>query len=247
MKKVRIIALISAVVTGLLVYVYLSSLERQSVTEVERAAVVVAIVDIPADTVITTEMITVAQLPVEAVAGGATTEASQVIGKISTSPIFTGEQLLNAKLITTGDKGNKTLAYTIEPGMRAITIAVSATSGLSNMLRPDDHIDIIGEFLTDSIPKTGSTASGSTGTQDTKISKTVMVLENITVLAVDSTLSVTEGTAVAYTTVTLQVTSEQAMLLSMAQYEGELRTILRSPLDEEITDEPSLTLDDVLK
>lgn len=249
MKKVKIIALISAVVTALLLYFFLNSLNKTTV-ETQKVSVVVAIADIPADTAITEEMITVTQLPAEAVVGGALNSSFDAIGKIAKSAIYTGEQLLSSKLVTAGDSENDTLAYAIEPGMRAITIAVDSTTGLSSMLTPGDHIDLIGEFLVKVVDTNVSdTTQVSDEVSDLEVSYTVMVLENITVLAVDNVLSqsgTAEGGTIAYATITLQVTPEQAMTLSMAQYEGELRAILRSPLDEKETNQPSLTLDDVL-
>lgn len=203
--------------------------------------VFVAASDIPADTPITAAMIQSAELSREAVVSGAITNQPEIIGKVSNAKIFSGEQIIGAKLVLTGEIGSKTLAYAITPGMRAITIAVDETSGLAYMLAPADRVDIIGEFLTTT---PSETADGSI-----KVSHTAMILENINVLAVDNVLSkdgkISSDSPV-YTTLTLEVTPAEAMELSEAQFEGQLRAILRSPIDTDEKKQPSITLDDVM-
>lgn len=238
MKKVKILALVSAVVLAILLYIFLSALRNSS--ETETVTVLTAAADIPANIPITANMLQQTELPKEAVLSNAISVSSEVVGTVSRTEIYQGEQILSSKLVAVGEGDNETLAYTIEPGMRAITIAVDATSGLSNMIAPGNHVDIIGDFLTE---KT------DTNSKTQKQSYTVMVLENIEVLAVDNILSKDkqqDSETAAYQTITLQVTPEQAMKLSMAQFEGELRAILRSPLDETDNGLRSITLDDIL-
>lgn len=240
MKKVKLLAIVSAVATALLLFLFLSSLNQP--TETATTGVLVAASDIPANTSITDAMIKETALPPQALVSGAITDKSQVVGKIANTVIYAGEQLLDAKLVSTGESSNKTLAYAIEPGMRAITIAVSETSGVAYMITPGNNVDIIGEFVSTT---TSDANDGSSG----KVSYTTMLLENVTVLAVDNVFSQdgkTNSENPAYTTLTLQVTPKQAMVLSTAQFEGELKAILRSPVDNEMTNQPSLTLDDVM-
>ena len=232
MKKIKILALLSAVVTAVLVFLFLNSLLNMNNDEVR--AVITAAQDIPPNTSITNEMITKKDLPVEAVIPGSTENTEDVVGKISKSEILTGEQILNGKLLKVGDSNNGTLAYTLEPGMRAITILVDVTSGLSGMLKPKDRIDLIGEF--EYTPQ-GQAANAYTS----------MVVENIKILAVDSILAEqgkTDGSA--YASITLEATPKQAMEISMAVYKGQLRALLRSPLDKDNTNLPNITIDNVL-
>lgn len=233
MKKVKILALISAVVTGLLLFVFLNSLNKP--VEIDKTKVIVAASDIPADTPITPEMITQKELPTESIVSGALSDSTMVIGKVTKGEIYTGEQLLSSELIQAGESTSDTLAYALEPGMRAITIGVDQTSGVAYMIVPGDHVDILSYFLRDD--------------GISKSSYTTMILEDITVLAVDQSL--TEQDAVSsdsgtYLTITLQVTPKQAMELSMAQSEGQLRAILRSPLDDQKTGLPSVRLEDIM-
>lgn len=238
MKRVRWIALVAAIATAILLYAFLNSLNQPA--EIATTGVLVAAQTIPANTSITAQMVKAVELPAEAIVPGSITESAQVVGKVSREEIYTGEQILASNLISPGDSGNQTLAYSVQPGKRAITIAVDVTSGLANLIRPGDHIDLIGDFLVETVDASGQT---------NKKSYTVQLLQNITVLATDDNLiaeKAEDGSATAYQTITLQVTPQQAMQVSMAQFEGQLRAILRSPLDEEETDLPNVTLDSLL-
>jgi pilus assembly protein CpaB len=188
-------------------------------------------------------MLDIKQLPVEAAHAEAVVNEAAAIGKFSKYEIMAGEQVLYTKLISPeGGGGDGTLAYEIKPGMRAISIGVGNLSGLVGMIRPHNTVDIIAQFQ-----KIEKQADG----EEKIIDYTTMIAENIKVLAVDDVIS-QEGktknpeTGSAYTSVTLQVTVYEAMELSMAEYKGQLRLILRSPLDEDIIRPPSITFDDII-
>ena len=232
MKKVKIMALLSAVITAVLFFFFLNSLLNRS--DGEFRSVITAAQDIPPNTSITSEMILSKDLPLEAVLPGSISNEDALIGMVSKSEILTGEQILNGKLVKAGDSSNGTLAYAIEPGMRAITISVDVNTGLSGMLKPKDHIDLLGEF---EYQPSGQEAKAYTS----------IVAENIKILAVDSVLTEqgkTDGSG--YASITLEVTPKQAMEISMGVYKGQLRALLRSPLDKDNTNLPNITIDNVL-
>lgn len=236
MRKVKLIALIAALLTGLLLFFFLNSLSGTS--DGIKEEVVTASVLIPENTEITDDMIQVTEISKDALHGDAVTDKDQVVGKAASSEILAGEQILGGKLVSPGESGYDTLAYAITPGMRAITVGVNETTGLSGMLKPRDHVDILAEFEKE-LPGGGASAS------------TVMITENTVVLAVDSVMSpqgkIAGGETVsAYITITLEVTPKQAMDLSMTEYKGHLRAILRSPLDEKLTNLPAVTMDSVM-
>lgn len=230
MKKVKLLALLAAIVTALLLFVFLSSVIKFGGADTTK--VVTAAQDIPANTVITEQMLAVSDVPTDNVLAGAITKVSDVVGKTIQSNIYVGEQIISAKLIAAGENTTTTLAYAIKPGKRAITIAVDATTGIAGMITPGNKIDLVGEYETN-------------GTV-----YTAMVAEDIKVLAVDAVLSESgkagDGTTPGYTTLTLEVTQKQAMELSMATYSGTLRAILRSPVDNKMNKPKSITLKSVL-
>lgn len=229
-KKVKILALLSAIVTALLLFVFLSSLIKFGGSDTSK--IITAAQDIPANTLITQEMVKSTDVPTDAVLPGAITKISDVVGKAMKSDVYVGEQIISAKMIVPGETGDGALSYAIEPGMRAITIAVDATTGVAGMLRPSDRIDLVGEY----------DIAGTVYTD--------LVAEYLNILAVDNVLSETgkaaDGTTPAYSTITLEVTPQQAMEISMAVYSGTMRAVLRSPLDETLNNYKSVTLVNVV-
>lgn len=237
MNKVKLIAIAAAVLVAVLMFFFLNSLSESGGPKNE---VVTAAVNIPANTEISAEMLVVSEMSKDSIHPDAVSDIASIIGKVPSSDIISGEQILSAKLNAPGESGNKTLAYAIEPGMRAITVAVGETSGLAGMLKPQDWVDIIAQFE----------STGANGVPATFYS--TMVAENVKVLAVDSVMaksgkqSTEEGIVSPYTSITLQVTPQQAMKLGMTEYQGVLRAILRSPLDDKLTNQPSVTFESVV-
>lgn len=243
MKKVKVLALVTAVIAAVLLYSYLNTLDKKASVEVVKTGVLTASVNIPPNTPITVDMVEISQMPVEAVHKEAVVNENAAIGKFSKYEITAGEQVLSSKLISPeGGGGDGTLAYEIKPGMRAISIGVSNLSGLVGMIKPQNTVDIIAQLQRPEKQPDGS---------EKVIDYTTMIAENIKVLAVDDVLSqegktVNPETGTSYTSVTLQVTPQQAMELNMSEYKGQLRLLLRSPLDEGTVAPPTIKFDDII-
>lgn len=243
MKKVKVLAFVTAVITAILLYNFLNSLSEEASVEIVKTGVLTAAVNITPNTPITNDMVKIIEIPVEAVHSDAVTNEVAAIGKFSKYEITAGEQILLSKLISPeGGTGDGTLAYSIKKGMRAITIGVGSLTGLSGMVKPTNTVDVIAQL--DRIEK-------NEYGEDKTVSYTTMIAENIKVLAVDDTLTlegkeVNPETGMSYSSVTLQVTVGQAMELSMAEYKGHLRLLLRSPLDEGIVSPPTIKFDHII-
>ena len=226
MKKIKIIAFISAVAAAFLIYSYLNKISEPRIIEVEKENVVLAAADIYPNTLITEDM--------------AISSKEDAVGSVSSSQIIAGEQILSSKLIKPGQSTNDgSLAYTIEPGMRAVTVSVNYTKGLANMILPENMVDIISEYSTEL----------DTGNGDTKtVDYTVLLLQKVKVLAVDGNMTAAAKAASDenYSSLTLQLTPRQAMEISLTEYTGQLRAVLRSPLDEDTISLPPLTLDKII-
>lgn len=240
MRKIKIAAFAAAVITALGVFYLLSNLNKPA--EAERTSVVVAVVDIPENVTITADMVTVTAVPTEAVLPHAVTDVSMVVGSVLKADVFAGEQILMGRLVRVGEISNGTLAYLVSPGMRAITIAVDETGGLAGMIKPGNRVDIIAQYQ---VEMQVYRAGGGTETKMIPVAK--LLLQNIEVLTVDRVMSKDgkpEGES--YTTVTLEVTPEQAVQLSYSENTGLLRAILRSPLDDDEVDFWKITIEDVI-
>lgn len=240
MKKLKLIALCAAVLAGLGIYYVLR--EAAKPTEVPRTSIVVAAVDIPENTLITEEMLTLTPVATEAVLNGALRDVRSAVGMVMASDVYAGEQLTSYRLVRVGenDASHSTLAYKVEPGMRAVTISVNQISSSAFLLRPGNRVDVVLSFSHEEEEKK---PDGSIETKE--ITQTELLLENLEILAVGSVLSRDGSTE--YGTVTLQTDPEDAVLLTHAEFNGSLRLLLRSALDQDETGPVVVGIEDLLE
>ena len=64
-----------------------------------------------------------------------------LVGSVVRSGIVAGEPIVMARIAKPGDRGF--LAAVLKPGMRAMSVPVNATSGISGFVFPGDRIDLI--------------------------------------------------------------------------------------------------------
>lgn len=221
MKKIYILAVIAAIVAGLSVYLFARSLEARTVAQtVDMGTVVLATVDIPANTQITEDMVTLAQMPRQAIHPKAATRLNQVVGAVTRVALTAQEQVLAARLGTVGE-GEGALAYALEEGQRAVSVAVDDVGGVSGYLSPGDRVDVLATII---YPSSGDVASYAVST---------LLVENVLVLRTGlKEAAATDSMSAAYTTVTLSVTPEQAVRINYAGTNGKVRLVLRPVLDE---------------
>lgn len=236
MKKLKLAALFAAVIVGLGVYRFL--LELQKPQEVPHTTVVVAAVDIPENTRITAEMVTLRSISDDSLLADYIADTESVIGMIITSDLYAGEQITRARLVQVGetDSDRNTLAYVVQPGMRAMTIFVEQDTGLVNFLKPGNRVDILTNY---SHEDTRVVLNEETKLEYVQIPTTQLLAQNVTILAVGSVMDKTG--AAEYTTVTLEVTPADALNINAVDWWGNLRLLLRSPLDEEVIEIEQVT------
>jgi pilus assembly protein CpaB len=144
-------------------------------------------------------------------------------GSVVRYAITAGAPVTQGTLVKPGDRGF--LAAALGPGMRAVTISVSAQSGVAGFVFPGDRVDLM---LTQEVP------GGGDG-PPLKAAETI--IRNIRVLAADQRTDKTvddEGkTVVANTSnVTLEATPKIAEKIAVAQTIGQLSLALRSIADD---------------
>ncbi|PWM45992.1 MAG: Flp pilus assembly protein CpaB [Clostridiales bacterium] len=242
MKKVYIIAAISAVITGILLFVFLTKLEKNKSIKPEYETIVVAAQDIPAFTSIKEEMIKAVQIPKGGAHEKVARETGIVIGSMCESQILSGEQIIIDKLKNQGE--NKSgIAYIIPEKMRAISIAVDDISGVSGFIKQGDYVDIIASITTAYLPD---------GTKKENPSNfTAVIAENILVAALDKSLSPkTEISSTTptptYSTITLIVSPQDAMKIIQSYKNGQITVSLRAVGDHSENDTPALDGEKIL-
>ena len=143
-------------------------------------------------------------------------------GWVAKQPISAGEPLTEAKIVAPGNRGF--LAAVLRPGMRAVSVPVSVTSGISGFVFPGDMVDLIVTYSVQDRPIPGQQAAGPL--LDHKISETV--LRDIRVIAIDQKLESKPGEATVAKTATFEVTPKQSEIIALANEMGKLSLSLRS-------------------
>lgn len=143
--------------------------------------------------------------------------ASRLVDGIVREAVLKGEPILEAKIVHAGASG--VMAVELTPGMRAMSVPLTAESAAGGFILPGDHVDVVQSRQTD---------SGTNG-QKHFISETV--LRNVKVLAIDQNAGKAKALAQVGATATIEVNPEQAELVALAKAQGELTLILRSYAD----------------
>ena len=143
-------------------------------------------------------------------------------GWVAKNPIAGGEPVTESKIIAPGNRGY--LAAVLRPGMRAISVPVTITSGISGFIFPGDDVDIL---LTYAVPVRGDDRDkDKKANYDHKAAETV--LRSIRVVAIDQRLESKAGEAVPAHTTTFEVTPKQSEVILLASEIGKVSLILRS-------------------
>jgi pilus assembly protein CpaB len=144
-----------------------------------------------------------------------------LVGTVVRNEISAGQPVTQGSLVRPGERGF--LAAALGPGMRAVTVGVSPTSGVAGFVFPGDRVDIV---LTHEVD------GGGEG-QSLRVSETIV--RNVRVLATDQRINArdAEGNQVAQaiSTVTLEATPRIAERIAVAQSIGQLSLSLRSLAD----------------
>ncbi len=209
--------LIPAVVIGLvatfLIHQYISSQTKVAVRAT--APVVVAEVDIAPGTLLADRMVKVAQWPQDIIPAGACRDCQQVLGRVSQMPISRGEAVLPAKLAPEGTSAG--LGGLLEPNKLAVAVRTDDVIGVAGFINPGDRVDVLVEMQ-------------AINTQGEHLSK--IILQKIKVLSKGQSIEQTpDKKPEVVTTVTLEVSPEQAEVLNLASSQGKIRLALRNKLN----------------
>jgi pilus assembly protein CpaB len=150
------------------------------------------------------------------------TDLKSLQGTVVRNAITAGQPVTQGALVKPGDRGF--LAAALGPGMRAVTVPVSALTGVAGFVFPGDRIDLV---LT-------QTVTGGGDGPPLKVSETI--LRNLRVLATDQRTDNKvgdDGKTVVRTSsnVTLEATPKLAEQIAVAQTLGAISLSLRSIAD----------------
>jgi len=151
--------------------------------------------------------------PKHAVPAGAFTSIEGLFGetkkekRIVLRGIEAGEPILDARITKFGESPR--VAMNLSEGMRAVSIRIDDVSGVSGFVAPGDRVDIL-----------------LTRTIDNNLVSSV-ILQEVSVIAVDQTSSAETSGPRLGRTVTFEVNTNQAQRLALAQQVGRLSLTLR--------------------
>ena len=229
-KKVALLvaALVIAVVTAVMaknMFVGAGAAQAEAAPAVPIGPkILVARKALPVGTIIDQESLTYQAWPKEMVQnayyveGGPDGNISKLLGTVVRNPITAGQPVTRGSIVGPNDRGF--LAAALGPGMRAVTVPVSPTSGVAGFIFAGDRVDVV---LTQEV------AGGGDG-PPLRVSETIV--RNMRVLATDQRIDGKdeEGKTVPklMSTVTLEATPRIAEKVAVAQSVGLLSLSLRS-------------------
>jgi pilus assembly protein CpaB len=206
---------------------------------VDGPEVLVAARALPVGTILDPTALKFQAWPKELVVGNAyflkrNTDLKSLQGTVVRNAITAGQPITQGALVHPGDRGF--LAAALGPGMRAVTVPVSAATAVAGFVFPGDRVDLV---LTQTV------AGGGDG-PPLKVSETV--LRNLRVLATDQRTDNTtddNGKTVvkAFSSVTVEATPQLAEKLAVVQTLGTLS--LRSLADNNSQLEEAIASGDV--
>lgn len=148
------------------------------------------------------------------------------IGAVVRNAITPGQPITNNLVVHPGDRGF--LAAVLKVGMRAVSVPVNASSGISGFVFPGDRVDLI---LTSKF----NSKDGEGKTLVRHVTKTL--LTGIRVLAIDQKTESKDGEVNPAKTVTMEVSPKQAEKVAIGLAMGSLSLSLQSlARDEENID-----------
>jgi pilus assembly protein CpaB len=161
--------------------------------------------------------------------GNGDQQIQPLIGSIARATIYNGEPINQAKLINS-DRGY--MSAILPAGMRAVALKISAESSAGGFILPNDRVDVIMTRKNDDAGNNGGNPF-----------LTETILNNVRVLAIDQTVenktdssTGDNGESVIGQTATLELTPQQAQILTVAQQISDRLTLaLRSVADSHVT------------
>ncbi len=198
--------------------------------------VLVAKGDIAPGTFLNPEMLSWQQWPREALNDNYVRQdkakLEDYVGTVARSRVTSGEPITAARVVRPGDRGF--MAAVLTPGMRAVTVNVTASTGMAGFVVPGDHVDLILTMVV-------HPEKDRSDDPDRHVSETV--LTDLRILGMDQRLSDDKKDVSVPKTATLEVTPKQAEIVAVSADLGLLSLSLRSVAEEDYPPTPHPTWD----
>jgi len=249
-SRLMLIALVCGLVAAALTVFYLKQVEsKYRLANKPKIEVLVAVVvprsNLAKGTVLTSKTVSARKVPKAFLPSNAilAKDFKKVVNRTLKSPVQKGRPLTwNA---ITG-KAAKHFSGNLELGRRAMSIKVNKIDSFDGLLRPGDHIDLLGSFSLSALGISESTAvDPNSGVSDEVV---MPVLENVVVLSAgredltgrryerSQSKNSADGFNMEFTVITLDLTPKQVARLEIAKSTGDVFAVLRHPKDTSLVD-----------
>jgi pilus assembly protein CpaB len=223
-KVVLMLAVVMALITTVLFFQYIKKFDSTTtVATAKKVEVVVAIEKIEKNERIDAEKLKVIQVDEQSAHSQSVKNINEVIGKIATSTIVKDEQILSHRIVSEKDETTY-VSRKLKEGYRAVSVGVNINQSVTNLIEPEDEVDVI------------LTTTKKIGTTEKVVSQ--FILKKVRVLAVGRKMVNPEDTEepyVEYSSVTLELKPEEALILVRSSLEGNIHFILNQrPIIEEV-------------
>ncbi len=212
----------------------IAELRKRVSKNVELVDVYVAATELKYGQPLTKDDVKTIEWPINSIPETAFTKAEDLFGlegeldtRIVIRVVDPGEILLSTKVTNLGEDVG--VASRLAMGMRAFTLRVDVASGVSGFLRPGDKVDIYW-----------------TGEIDRGEKVTKLIMDGISLIAIDQSSESSSAAPTVAKTVTVAVSPKTVASLVQAQSTGKLLLSLRGVNDETTSDSIEVTQNDLL-
>ena len=215
-NRAVILLILSLIFSAIAIWAAVQWVNRQveKRTTTHTVKLVVASTNINAGSHLGPELLRTVDWPAGSAVTGSFSDPQPLLNRVTNVNISAGEPVLEQKLASVGSKAG--LSALITPGMRAVSVRVNDVAGVSGFALPGNHVDVLVNVQDD---------------QGHMVSK--IVLQQIMVLAVAQDAVVKDDVkAKVVSTVTLEVTPQQAEKLDLARSVGSLSLVLLNQVDK---------------
>lgn len=215
-KLLLILAVIMGLVTTALFFNYMKAYDLSTIANANMTEVVAARQDIRKNQKISQDMVMRVQVPSIGLHPQAVRDFSEVDGLYALAEIAKDETILTHRLGSAKEE-NLFVSRKIRHGYRAVSVGLNFVQSVSNLIEPDDLVDVIFNELP---PE---------GLNELEVN-TYLLIPKARVLAVGRRMQTAtpESEYVEYTSVTLELKLDDAIKLINASEKGSLQLILHT-------------------
>lgn len=221
MKKVYLIAVIIALVAGFATYMFASEIEKKTtIKDAETTDVYVALQDIEANTTITEEMFAedagyfaVQNFIAKDVSPNSVKTKEDLLNKVTVDKIYAGDQI-NGKRLQPLDGNDVALSLKLEKGMVAYSFSAASVTSVDGYINEGDTVDVLVSKPTDD------------GEFESEVAYSNLKILRVSTRSANKSANSSGSAITEYSTLTVEVTEEQAQQLYDIENNYDFKLIL---------------------